>query len=248
MLFRSLSWREAEPRGIKQAFGSSQLTNGILAWISGVREQRSFVWGHYPDAHAPYLDTHDRRFDGTATGPSPYEREVSYVDYHLGRLLAALERAHILDRTIVIVTGDHGEELGQTGRQGHGFSLYEHSIRVPLFVRIPGCAPARQEAPVSLAQIGPSLGALLAVDIPGLPLWAPRPADALPVVSETLIDKHTFRRAIIGPRDKMIVDVLSGGQVLFDLRADPREERDIYASDHAATAEAEARYQRWLDR
>jgi arylsulfatase A-like enzyme len=240
----ALGWRDVNPRGIKYAFGSAQVTNAAIRFAASTRGQRFFAWLHYPDAHAPYLDT-------GAVRPelSPYEREVAYVDFHFGRLLAELERSGALDTTVLVVTADHGEDLGQGGREGHGPSLFERTIRVPLLVRIPGCAPSSIDEPVGLGRIAPTLAAIAGISLPGRSLFLSRDenAAALPVVSEALVDGG-FMRAVVGPRHKMIVDVRNGGRVLFDLEADPGEQRDIYKSDPRAASEAEARYQRWLDR
>jgi arylsulfatase A-like enzyme len=234
------AWRDVNPKGIKNAYGSAQVTNAAIDYVSAHANERFFAWLHYPDAHAPYHDVPELR--QATPNATPYEREVAYVDFHVGRLLAALERAGVLERIALVVTADHGEDLGQQGSEGHGALAYESSIRVPLFVRVPGCPAARVDAPVSLTQIAATIGQLTRVAIPGAPLDA-RP----PVVSEALAD-HAFTRALVGDRFKLIVDVRNGGRALFDLETDPGETTDVYRANCDAARDAEARYQRWLDR
>jgi arylsulfatase A-like enzyme len=66
-----------------------------------------------------------------------YDAEVSYTDHCIGEVLGALRRAHLLDRSLVIVTGSHGENLGDHGLMDHMFSVHESVVRVPLIVRYP---------------------------------------------------------------------------------------------------------------
>lgn len=237
----TLGWRGVNPLGIKHTFGSAQVTNGALRFSAAMREIPSFAWLHYPDAHAPYLDTGDSR------PLTPYEREVAYVDFHLGRLLATLEQSGLLERIVLVVTADHGEDLDEGGREGHGATLFERSIRVPLLVRIPGCPASRVDEPVGLDQIAPTLAAIAGIPMHGRSLFATRDPGALPVVSEALAD-GVFARAVIGRRYKLIVDVRNGGRALFDLEADPHEQHNVYSAAKPEAAEAEASYQRWLDR
>ncbi|MBP1636382.1 MAG: Sulfatase [Acidobacteria bacterium] len=111
-----------------------------LAWL---KEQRSgdpfFAWVHFYDAHAPYrppppFDARFRRH--------PYDGEIAYVDSALGRLVALLEQKGVLDRTLVVAVGDHGESLGEHGEEDHGLFLYDAVLSVPMIVRLPGRARA----------------------------------------------------------------------------------------------------------
>ncbi|HEX6199268.1 MAG TPA: sulfatase, partial [Thermoanaerobaculia bacterium] len=72
-----------------------------------------------------------------------YDSGIAYTDRQLGRLIGRLDERGLLDRTLLIVTADHGEELWDHGLWGHGRAMLEHQIRVPLIVRVP---PAMREA------------------------------------------------------------------------------------------------------
>ena len=63
----------------------------------------------------------------------PYDAEIAYVDAEIGALLARVDRA----RTVVVVTSDHGEALGDHGEPDHGFFLYDATLHVPLIVSGP---------------------------------------------------------------------------------------------------------------
>ena len=81
-----------------------------------------------------------------------YARSVRLMDDWLRDLLADLDRRGILDRTLVIVTSDHGENFGEGGLMGHAFSLDQRLLHVPLVIAGPG-APADDPGIVSLAAL-----------------------------------------------------------------------------------------------
>jgi len=75
-----------------------------------------------------------------------YDAEIAAVDAALGRLFAALDSLGLSERTLVLITSDHGEEFRDHGSFGHGHSLYEEAVRVPLIVRAPGAPGAGGDA------------------------------------------------------------------------------------------------------
>jgi arylsulfatase A-like enzyme/Flp pilus assembly protein TadD len=118
---------------------ASEVIDPALAWI---KEHPSdapfFAWVHLYDAHAPYdaPPPFNTPFKGR-----PYDGEIAYVDTQIGRLLAQLRSTGALDRTAVVVIGDHGEALGDHGEEDHGIFLYDGVMRIPWIVRAPGLAP-----------------------------------------------------------------------------------------------------------
>lgn len=95
-----------------------------------------------------------RRFEGLPA-INAYDGEVAYADSQLGRLFEALRREGLWDDLVVVFTSDHGEALGEHGRDGHGHIYIEH-LHVPLLVRVPGVAPRRVKTPVSLVDALPT--------------------------------------------------------------------------------------------
>ena len=71
-----------------------------------------------------------------------YLNSVNHLDSQLGRAIAALEKRGLLDNTLVVITGDHGEEFMEKGHWGHNSQFHEEQTRVPLLLHIPGRAPA----------------------------------------------------------------------------------------------------------
>ena len=98
-----------------------------------------FAWLHLYDPHEPYRPPHPFR---DLFANDPYDGEIAFDDAIVASVLDRLRRAGLLDRTLVVVTGDHGESLGEHGETTHSMFLYEAAIRVPLILWRPGLVPA----------------------------------------------------------------------------------------------------------
>lgn len=142
-----------------------------VEWLQEARDTKLpfFLFVHYFDPHAPYeplAPFHeqfdpllDRRLDKRIAA---YDGEIAYTDAHLARLLDALEKAKIFDDTLVIVTADHGEGLGEHGHMEHGVNIYEETVRIPLVAAWPSKLPqgTTLTGPVTLADVAPTVLAL----------------------------------------------------------------------------------------
>jgi arylsulfatase A-like enzyme/Tfp pilus assembly protein PilF len=115
--------------------GADATTTAALAWLQASTGSW-FAWVHYFDPHSPYEppEPFASRF-----ADRPYDGEVAFVDQQLGRLLAAAE-ADASRPTLVLITADHGEGLGDHGEDTHGVFLYDSTLRVPLIVAGPRVA------------------------------------------------------------------------------------------------------------
>jgi arylsulfatase A-like enzyme len=198
-----------------------------------------------------------------------YDAGVAYADGLLGRLVEALRRRGSLDRTIVVVLSDHGELLGEHGEFGHGRSLYEPVLHVPLAIRAPGRVPAnrRLATPVSTAGVFATI-----LDLAGLPpepsvqvgsllaviRGAPHPG---PIIAEQFVSqlgstietddpllekKARFRAYRVGPQK--LVDAEPGGTFLFDLYHDPGETDDVAMPQRMTVAALRESLDEWRDR
>ncbi len=97
-----------------------------------------FAWLHLYDPHEPYRPPHPFR---DLFPKDPYDGEIAFIDAIVASVLDRLQAARLLDRTLVVVTGDHGESLGEHGETTHSMFLYEAAIRVPLVLWRPGLVP-----------------------------------------------------------------------------------------------------------
>ncbi len=160
------------PRGARQR-RSDATTDEAIAWLrQGGRP--FFLWVHYWDPHDPILvppEHHVRGFmrDVSQAGAPPpelYDIEIHYMDRQIGRLLDALTELGVEGQTMVVVTADHGEGLGEHGWPSHRL-LYQEQIHVPLIVRLPGRGAGRVvDALVRTTDIHPTVLEALGVEAP----------------------------------------------------------------------------------
>ena len=196
----------------------------------------AFIWMHVPDLHAPY-PTSD-----SSSPLSGYEKAAASVDQKIGYLLQKIASAGLLQTTLVIIGADHGEQLGQRGREGHGTLFFEEGIRIPLLILAPRCPKSAHPDPVSLVTI-PNLIDRYDGESP-----SQAPLDVFPVVvEEALISVLGLKRAFISREIKLIVDLQNGGEVAFDLENDPLELQNIRPSSGPLLARHLHKYQDWLN-
>jgi arylsulfatase A-like enzyme len=150
-------------------------------------------------------------------------------------LLDTLDSRQLLDRTIVIVAGDHGESLGEHGERDHGIFVYESVLRVPLIIRGPGLAPRRVPDVVRLVDVmptvldmldltGPAVDGVSLVDV----MTGTRRNLDLEVFAESMYPLRfgwSPLRALRGGRFKLID---APRPELYDLERDPFEERNLF--------------------
>jgi choline-sulfatase len=172
-----------------------------------------------------------------------YDEEIRFTDAGIGRLLEGLERAGVADRTVVAITADHGEEFMERGWLGHTRTLYQELVAVPLVVRGRAGAPGHGQhviRPVSLVSLTPTLLELAGVDAGDAlfegPSLAPfvrggTPPRAGNVFAEVdfrgPVAKQARKKAVIGPRFKLIRDDRHGRVELYDLLNDPGERSNL---------------------
>lgn len=214
--------------GARGRFANSvQMMPALLQRLERAGEKPMFAYLHFEDAHAPY--------DSVTTRGTPFDRylaEVRQVDERLGLLLDHLRDRGLEQRTIIVLTADHGEAFGEHGSSYHATTLYEELIHVPLVIRAPGVAPRKVGDRVSLLDIGPTMLDLFGVPTPGsfmgqslVPALAGSRATLdRRVAAETDRDTRSmyFRDGM-----KVIVDARGSTVELYDLVRDPAEQEDL---------------------
>jgi arylsulfatase A-like enzyme/Tfp pilus assembly protein PilF len=210
-------------------------------WISAHRAEPFFFFLHIYEPHFPYdppepfLSRYGRTYDGAIASADPI----------IGSFLDHLRELGVYDRAIVVLTGDHGEGLGDHGEEQHSILLYREALQVPLMLKLPGSLDAGRAVgtPAQLSDIVPTITSLLGIATPQpvsgtslLDLGEPREAGRV-IYGETLYprlqlgwsDLHSVLDAhyqyISGPRPE-----------LYDLVADPAERHDLIASDAQVAA------------
>jgi len=165
-----------------------------------------------------------------------YDEEVAFVTEQLARLLDGLDQRGVLERGLVVLTADHGEEFFDHGALEHGHTFYQELLRVPLVVWGPGVRAGHREAPVSLVDVAPTLLDATGVAAPegfdGVSLW-PVLTSGERMPKRQLIAENslygTQRRVIVEWPYKLIVDVEEPQAALYDLERDPGERHDLAA-------------------
>ncbi len=250
-----------------------QMNRHILTWLEANRENPFFLYLHYIDPHIPYAppkeyrDRFARDLRGLPlfnerkekVGIDLYDAEIRYSDDGMKELVEGLE-ALGLDDTIFVLTSDHGEEFFEHGVLGHGFSLYQEVVHVPLIVRGPGVARGRRVAkPVQILDLAATVLELAGTGITRLgdgtsfanAMRDPRWKAELPYFLENEFGpEHTQNRSFVfnGVRKgdwKLVLteenvyfppdDPRYGREALYNLADDPAERDNlIHDVQHAA--------------
>jgi choline-sulfatase len=203
----------------------------FLKWFGEWNRTRTkpfFTWIHFFDPHQPYKPSST----DAALAASPYDAEIAGVDCQIGRIVETLRSNGLLDNTLLILTADHGESLGEHGEQTHAIFVYDATLRVPLLIRYPGFAPSVYSGPVRSVDIVPTVLGILRLpggdttdghDL-GAALRGREPAPRLPQYSESLLSEVGFGMApLFAIRDGGFKYIRAPRPELYDLRNDPRE-------------------------
>ena len=239
-----------------------ELLRRAAAWLRTSR--RPFLlWVHFLSPHAPYdvREGSEHLVRRTESGPFAvssgaqfsaadeadrtrlvdlYDGEVFFADQVFGETLAMLADLDVERQTLVVLTSDHGEALGEHGGIQHQ-SLHREVLRIPLVIRHPrGPARGRRVAlPVSHLDLAPTLAA-----IAGLPPFRPAYGASLlepidprrPRIAVAMTDPTDQSLAITRGTEKLILDCREKGRRLFDLGTDPGETRDLAAKRRRQSA------------
>jgi len=134
-------------------------------WLKKNHNEKFFIWVHYYDPHDPYLPPppFDKKYKDHL-----YEGEIAYTDVYVGKLIALLEEKNISQKTLIVVVGDHGEDLFEHNEPGHGIFLYDTTLKVPLIYNCPGLIQNGIEInkQVRTIDILPTILEIIKIDIP----------------------------------------------------------------------------------
>ena len=210
------------------------------AWIRSLDHGVPFfLWVHLYDVHAPQaLPLEFRRVYGDR-----YEGGIAYADAQIGRLLDALRDRGTLDKTVVVIAGDHGESLGEHGEKDHGLLVYQSTMRVPLIIVAPGLPPRRLSMPTSLVDVLPTVLDLFGMRAPDVDGRSAVPAvhGADPperlIYGESTYPLHFGLSPLRMIRDGQFKFIDAAKPELYDLERDPVEQQNV-ADKHLATVSA----------
>lgn len=257
------------PNTFRTKITSGEIAKRAENYIRANKDKKLFFWVHFFDPHLPYAPPEkylagkktpkgmDRAFNEKVqvqTGGlildqqgkdwirTLYEAEVRYVDDGIGRILSALKSAGLYEKSLIIIASDHGEEFWEHGNIGHGQSLYQELIHVPLIVKVPGAkVQGTEDKMVSTEGLKATI--LKACNVPYDPksvftdAWVmpddtPQPENPKPqppaFSSGVLFYDH--QESVIYENIKLIHSVISDQNALYELSDDPGEISDLTPS------------------
>lgn len=150
--FNQAEYSEMNPRDIQRRGDETELE--VEHWLDANKGKKFFSWIHLFDPHDPYEPPEPYR---TEYKDIPYDGEIAFTDQVLGRLFDKLEQLQLKDRTIIVITGDHGEALGEHHEMTHSMFVYNATVHVPLLVYLPGTKGKRISGTVRHIDIAPTL-------------------------------------------------------------------------------------------
>ena len=235
---------------------ADKVTDHALAWISRHQGRKWFLWAHYIDPHGRYV-AHPNVVDYGSTEPDLYDAELRWTDQEIGRLLDELRRLPSHGNTIIVITSDHGDSMGEHNVPlgTHGTALYREMLHVPLIFYIPDNPPRTIGGAVTPLDILPTLAELCGIDTGDLSfegrslvpaLFAGREDPDRVVFAETNAGQR--QRAAISASYKLVYYLQTNVYELFDLKVDPWEKTNLAPKNPPALATMKQALQQWMER
>lgn len=232
------------------------LTHKLVSWLRkrGKKEKPLFLWTHYIEPHNWARDYKSK--DGATSKLDRYKQSLAATDAHLKELIEAVQET-LGEETIIVITSDHGEGLGEHGTLHHSSSLFDTEVRVPLLMASPGISSGRISQVVGLVDLAPTLMDMAGFEPPGMPQmdglsFAPEVRgerkDKLGLgeaYSVMIADRSALEEqaAVMSGRYKLVER--PGSQYrLYDTSQDPKERKDIKAEAPQLLRSMKARLQR----
>jgi arylsulfatase A-like enzyme/tetratricopeptide (TPR) repeat protein len=224
----------------------------VETWLPANKDHRFFCWVHFYDPHEPYDPPEPY---ASTYASNRYDGEIAYMDQSVGKLLAKLDELRLSDRTLVIVTGDHGEGLGDHDELTHGMFLYSTTLQVPLLIMVPGGKQRRIHGIVRHIDLAPTILDLLGFqagsDMQGtslIPVINGTEDSRRTAYGESLYAQHHYGWS---PLRSLTTDrhwfIESPRAELFDRRKDPRQLRNLIPDRESVAQDLEEQLQAVAD-
>lgn len=224
---------ELENASIAQRRGE-ETTDHAISWLKENKEKQFFLFMHYYDPHMPY----DPPEPFKSMIFHPYFAEIAYTDHCIGRVIEELKTLDLYDSTLVVITGDHGEMLGEHDETTHGYYIYQGNIKVPLIFKLPGKRKAKiVNDVVGIVDITPTVCSLLGIDIPrnvqgkDLSAYLGNEDASMPedryLYCESMTATKYGGNSLLGIIDNRYKYIQTTRPELYDLINDPMEAHDL---------------------
>lgn len=220
---------------------AEDVTDPFLSWLMKQGDNPFFAWVHYFDPHTPYDPPDEYRKnedykDKDEKQKSLYKGEIEYVDSEIGRIVEVLQDKMLMDDTIIVITADHGESLGEHDYYyDHGRFLYEPSLHIPLIIYSPNLknyADNDIEQTVSTIDFAPTILDMLDITPPNymegeslLPVISGK--EHLPYIYCETYEENWELIGILSDNWKLINNKINNDIELYNLSDDPGEVNDL---------------------
>jgi arylsulfatase A-like enzyme/Flp pilus assembly protein TadD len=214
---------------------ANEVMDEALRWLDRKKDGKFFAWIHLYDPHTPYEPPEPFKSE---YAHNPYLGEIAFADSQLARLSDYIDRQGLRDRLFLVLAADHGESLGEHLESTHGFFLYQGALHVPLIVVTP-FRPLQgvvSDKTVGLVDIMPTVCEMTGLPVPAAvqgrslvpDFFRPGAAADRLAYSETYYPRYHYGwselRSVQDGRYKLIVAPVPE---LYDLEADPREQKNL---------------------
>ena len=222
----------------------------IFPWLEKYKNENFFMYIHYMDPHSPFIPPppYNEMFpyvkgDKASRTVSLYDGEIRFVDEQINILIAELKSLKIYDKSLIVITSDHGQAFGEHGNYGHGETIYQDQLKVPLIVKCPGetCGPRIIDATVRSIDILPTvlnvLGIVTDAPLEGVSLFPLMKNEKNANSSENIyieensdnvyvldgIIRNNEWKYIVTEKSRLRDIAKEGGEELYHLTEDPYE-------------------------
>jgi Tfp pilus assembly protein PilF len=212
----------------------SDSTRLATQWLNRHQDERFFLFLHYFDPHVPYIppEPFASKFAG-----DPYAGEIAYVDDCIGQVIRKLKDLGLYESTLIIVTSDHGEMLGEHGEENHSYFIYQAAVSVPLIIKMPGCNNAKSvDHAVGIIDIVPTVCGMLGLSVPehleghdlsGYFKEGSTPAGGRYYYCESYTPTKYSANALLGVVDDRWKYIQTSRPELYNLAEDPSESENL---------------------
>ncbi len=227
---------KAGDRALSRERPGDETTRLAVNWLQEHKDKKFFLFLHYNDPHHEYKPPEPYASNFL---DDPYSGEIAWVDHCIGLLTAKLKELAIYDSTLLIITSDHGEMLGEHGEKEHAYFIYEPAVKVPLLVKLPGKGskqPTRVKECVGLIDVVPTICELLHFEVPpaaqGMSLAPLLHKKELPIKNrhfyiESMIPTYLGTNPLLGFRTDDWKYIHTSRAELYDLKNDPKEQVNL---------------------
>jgi arylsulfatase A-like enzyme/Flp pilus assembly protein TadD len=231
-------------KGLNSERRAEAVFSSFSRWLDENSTSHFFSWVHFFDPHIPYDPPSPYREEFL---DNPYDGEIAYMDFYVGQIVGKLREHGLLEKTLIVLAGDHGEAFGEKQEEWHGVFIYESTIRVPLVFYCANNLPSgiRVKARARLIDLMPTVLDMMKIQVPGevqgvslLPYIGGKEKRDLSVYIESYYPRENYGWSeLVGLIDGTWKYIQAPKPELYNLSLDPREEKNLSQEENRVAQE-----------